>query len=292
LSDTTAAFRVMNLTVSNFTTDATTSFYHQSIGGYHAAKLRRYQDLIEHRLFNEQERLVKILQAGPSDSVLTATLYGLTSLNMLNTKYFIYNPDARPMRNPAALGNAWFVNKVKMVANADEEIKALDNFVPATTAIVDKRFESELGGLKIARDSAAAIRLVKYTPNHLTYETLKLKSDQLAVFSEIYYNKGWNAYIDGQAAPYLRANYVLRAMVIPAGAHKIEFKFEPQSYFIGEKVSLAGSILLLLIIAAALYFEFRKKRGVSAEPRETAQEIPVAAATDKEKKNSVPKRKK
>ncbi len=291
LADTTATFRVMNLTVSNFTTDATTSFYHQSIGGYHAAKLRRYQDLIEHRLFNEQERLVKTLQAGPSDSVLTATLYGLTSLNMLNTKYFIYNPDARPMRNPAALGNAWFVNRVKMVANADEEIKALDNFVPATTAIVDKRFESELGGLKIERDSAAAIRLVKYTPNHLTYETSKLKSDQLAVFSEIYYNKGWNAYIDGQAAPYLRANYVLRAMVIPAGAHKIEFKFEPQSYFIGEKVSLAGSILLLLIIAAALYFEFRKKRGVSAEPGEIAQEIP-AAATEKEKKNSVPKRKK
>ena len=292
LADTTAAFRVMNLTVSNFTTDATTSFYHQSIGGYHAAKLRRYQDLIEHRLFNEQERLVKTLQAGPSDSVLTATLYGLTSLNMLNTKYFIYNPDARPMRNPAALGNAWFVNKVKMVANADEEIKAMDNFVPATTAIVDKRFERELGGLKIARDSAAAIRLVKYTPNHLIYETSKLKSDQLAVFSEIYYNKGWNAYIDGQAKPYLRANYVLRAMVIPAGAHKIEFKFEPRSYLTGEKVSLAGSVLLLLIIAAALYFEFRKKRGASAEPLEMSKEIPAAAATDKEKKNSVPKRKK
>ena len=292
LADTTAAFRVMNLTVSNFTTDATTSFYHQSIGGYHAAKLRRYQDLIEHRLFNEQERLVKTLQAGPSDSVLTATLYGLTSLNMLNTKYFIYNPDARPMRNPAAMGNAWFVNRVKMVANADEEIKAMDNFVPATTAIVDKRFERELGGLKIARDSAAAIRLVKYTPNHLIYETSKLKSDQLAVFSEIYYNKGWNAYIDGQAKPYLRANYVLRAMVIPAGAHKIEFKFEPRSYLTGEKVSLAGSVLLLLIIATALYFEFRKKRGASAEPLEMSKEIPAAAATDKEKKNSVPKRKK
>ena len=133
---------------------------------------------------------------------------------------------------------------------------------------------------------------MKYTPNHLTYETSKLTSDQLAVFSEIYYNKGWNAYIDGQAKPYVRANYVLRAMVVPAGSHKIEFKFEPQSYVTGEKVSLAGSVLLLLIIVAALYFEFRKKKGAPAEQREIPDEVPVASVAAKEKKNSVPKRKK
>ncbi len=259
LADTSASYRVLNLTVGNFTTDATTSFYHKSIGGYHAAKLRRYQDLIEHRLVKEHDRLVKTLQAGVPDSVLVATLYGMTSLNMLNTRYYIYNPDTRPLKNPAALGNAWFVEQVKMVANADEEISALDNFVPAATAVVDKRFEKEVAMFKGPKDPASTIVLKDYKPNHLTYEAKGLKSDQLAVFSEIYYDKGWNAYIDGEKSPYFRADYVLRAMVIPAGDHKIEFKFEPKSYYIGEKVSLAGSVVIILLLAGALFFEYRKE---------------------------------
>ena len=127
------AIRVLNLTVGNFALDASNSYFHKSLGGYHAAKLRRYQDLIDARIRKEEDRLINTLKAGAPDSVLTATMYGLTTMNMLNTKYYIYNPEARPLRNPAALGNAWFVDKVTMVNNADEEIKALDNFVPATT---------------------------------------------------------------------------------------------------------------------------------------------------------------
>ena len=227
------------MTTGNFMLDASTSYFHKSLGGYHAAKLRRYQDLVDRRINKEQERLINTLKAGAPDSVLVATMYGLTTMNMLNTKYYIYNPEARPLRNPAALGNAWFVQHVTLVNNADEEIKALDNFSPANTAIVDKKFENELKTFKGEKDAKSTIKLTQYKPNYLAYEAKNLKADQLAVFSEIYYNKGWDAYIDGNKVPYLRANYLLRAMVIPAGDHKIEFKFEPKSYYVGEKVSLA-----------------------------------------------------
>ncbi|MEI6124643.1 MAG: YfhO family protein [Bacteroidota bacterium] len=260
LQDTTKDYRVLNLASGDFSRDASASFYHKSIGGYHAAKLRRFQDLIDNRLVKEHDRLIKTLQSNVPDSVLISTLYGLTTLNMLNTKYYIYNPEARPLRNPAAMGNAWFVKEVKMVDNADEEIKALDNFYPANTAIVDKRFATEVQAFKGDKNPQATIKLVNYKPNYLTYEAKNLKAEQLAVFSEIYYSKGWNAYIDGNKVPYLRANYILRALVVPAGDHKIEFKFEPKSYYTGEKISLVGSILLILFIGIALFFEFRKKR--------------------------------
>jgi hypothetical protein len=271
LQDTASDYRVLNMSTGNFTLDASTSYFHKSLGGYHAAKLRRYQDLIDHRINKEQERLISTLKAGVPDSVLVATMYGLTTMNMLNTKYYIYNPEARPLRNPAALGNAWFVKNVTMVNNADEEIKAMDNFSPANTAIVDKKFESELGSFKGDKDYQSTIKLTSYKPNYLVYEAKNLKANQLAVFSEIYYNKGWDAYIDGNKTPYLRANYVLRAMVIPAGDHKIEFKFEPKSYYVGEKVSLAGSVLLVLFLGISLFFEFRKKKEKETTPEPKTQ---------------------
>jgi len=292
LEDKDASYRVLNLTVGNFTTDASTSYFHKSLGGYHAAKLRRYQDLIENRIVNEQSRLVKTLQAGATDSLLTATMYGLTSLNMLNTKYYIYNPDARPLRNPAALGNAWFVENVKLVENADQEMKAIDNFVPATTAVMDKRFEKDISTFKGGKNPGSTITLTEYKPNHLTYDAKNLTTNQLAVFSEIYYDKGWNAYIDGTKTPYVRANYLLRALVIPAGNHKIEFKFEPNSYFTGEKVSLAGSVLLVLIFACALFFEYRRKKKTPDEPVAIADEKTVVSPVNKEKQHVIPKRKK
>jgi hypothetical protein len=267
LQDTTANFRVLNMTTGNFMLDASTSYFHKSLGGYHAAKFRRYQDLVDRRINKEQERLINTLKAGAPDSVLIATMYGLTTMNMLNTKYYVYNPEARPLRNSAALGNAWFVTNVTLVNNADEEIKALDNFSPANTAIVDKKFENELKAFKGEKDPQSSIKLTQYKPNYLAYEAKNLKAEQLAVFSEIYYNKGWDAYIDGNKVPYFRANYVLRAMLIPAGDHKIEFKFEPKSYYVGEKVSLAGSVLLVLFIGAALFFEFRKKKVKTEEPK-------------------------
>jgi hypothetical protein len=269
LQDTATDYRVLNMTTGNFTLDASTSYFHKSLGGYHAAKLRRYQDLIDHRINKEQERLISTLKAGVPDSVLISTMYGLTTMNMLNTKYYIYNPEARPLRNPAALGNAWFVKNVTLVNNPDEEIKALDNFSPANTAVVDKKFESELSSFKGEKDYQSTIKLTSYKPNYMVYEAKNLKANQLAVFSEIYYNKGWDAYIDGIKTPYLRANYVLRAMVIPAGDHKIEFKFEPRSYFVGEKISLAGSVLLVLFLGVSLFFEFRKKKEkeITTEPK-------------------------
>ena len=227
LEDKDPNFRVFNVTTNPFN-DASTSYFHKSIGGYHGAKLRRYQDLIEHHISKNNMKV----------------------LNMLNTKYFIA-PDANKapqvQRNIAALGNAWFVDNYKLVENPDSEITALNSFEPATTAIVDKRFADYVKDVKIGRDSLSVIKLSSYKPNHLIYEA-DAKKDEFAVFSEIYYDKGWNAYLDGKEMPYIRVNYVLRAMKIPQGNHKIEFKFEPKSYFTGEKIGFASSLILLLMI--------------------------------------------
>jgi len=231
-------FRVFNQAVGNPFIDASTSYFHKSIGGYHGAKLRRYQELIDHHLAKGN----------------------MNVYNMLNTKYFIV-PDQKGGQpemqiNMQALGNAWFVNNGHMVNNADEEIDALNDFIPTETAIYDKRFESQVKGHIISKDPAATIVLTDYKPNHLTY-TSDTRSEQLAVFSEIYYDKGWNAYIDGKQAPYFRANYVLRAMIVPAGNHEIEFKFEPTVFKTGEKISYASSILLVLLSLGALGFFIR-----------------------------------
>jgi hypothetical protein len=227
MKDTDPDYRVMNFTVSPFN-DASTSYFHKSIGGYHGAKLRRYQELIEHHLSKNN----------------------MNVYNMLNTKYFIVpGQDKQPtvQINMKALGSAWFVNHIKWVNNADEEINSLTNFNPADTVVIDKRFEDKLNGHLIARDSTAVITLKEYKPNYLTYASTT-GTEQLAVFSEIYYAKGWDAYIDGKPAPYFRANYVLRAMIVPAGKHEIEFKFDPPVYRNGEKISLASSILLILLL--------------------------------------------
>lgn len=234
-------FRVMNLTVSTFN-DASTSYFHKSIGGYHGAKLGRYQDVI--------------------DSCISANNRAV--INMLNTKYFIVpGNDKRPtaVPNPSALGNAWFVPDYKLVDNADAEINALNNdFNPRQLAIVDKRFESNLSGLVMRPDSSAAIAFKEYRANYLKYST-SAPTDQLAVFSEIYFANGWNAYVDGQAAPHFRANYILRAMVVPAGEHTIEFKFEPEVYHQSEQASLGGSVLWLLVVAGGLFLGLRKQEN-------------------------------
>lgn len=233
-------FRVLNTTVSTFQ-DASTSYFHKSIGGYHGAKLRRYQELIDHHI----------------------SKYNESVLNMLNTKYFIVTDENRrptAQLNMDALGHAWFVKEYTLVDNADEEIEALTAFNPEITAVVDKRFSDRLSGFVAAPDSTAQIKLKSYAPNKLKY-TYNAATDQLAVFSEIYYDKGWNAYVDGKPAPYLRANYVLRAMAVPAGSHEIEFRFEPVVYRTGESISLAGSLLLLLLLLGYAFTEFRKNYG-------------------------------
>jgi hypothetical protein len=260
LTDKEPDFRVLNMTVGDFSADASISYYHKSIGGYHAAKLKRYKELVDARLDKERDLLAKTLSSKPTDSALLSTFYSLTSLNMLNTKYFIYNYEAPPLKNPAALGSVWFVHNTKIVNNADEEIKAMDNFSPSYTAIVDKRFESQLTAFKGGKDKDAVIKLVEYSPNRLTYEASNLKNSQLAVFSEVYYSAGWNVYVDGTKSDYFRTNYVLRGMVVPAGNHKIEFKFEPTSYFLGKKISIISSIILLLGVVGAIFYSLKKAK--------------------------------
>jgi len=237
MKDSDPNFRVFNLTVSSFN-DASTSYFHKSIGGYHGAKLRRYQELIENQISKQN----------------------MSVLNMLNTKYFILPGDDRKptaQRNYDALGHAWFVEGYDLVDNADQEIAAITLFNPGDTAIIDKRFANALESFTPGRDSTAYIRLTSYAPNYLTYDYTTGK-DGLAVFSEIYYPKGWNAYVDGNLTSHFRANYVLRAMVLPAGNHKLEFKFEPNVYVVGEKISLISSIILLVVVVLFIALEVRK----------------------------------
>lgn len=243
LKDVDPNFRVFNQTVSPFN-DASTSYFHKSIGGYHGAKLRRYQEVIDHCLSKGN----------------------MGVYNMLNTKYVIVPNQQNgnePMAqiNMQALGNAWFVNSFKIVNNADEEILALDSLNPASQAIVDKRFAEQLKGLEIKTDSAGFIKLTKYEPNNLEY-SYKAGSQQLAVFSEIYYPDGWQAYVDGKPAPHFRVNYILRAMVVSAGEHTIVFKFEPSIVTKTETISKASSAILILAMIGLIvlsYLNSRKK---------------------------------
>ena len=193
---------------------------------------------------------------------LEQALRSATAFNMLNTKYFIINANADPLRNPYACGNAWFVKAYKIVNNADEEISALYGMDPDSVAVIDKRFESLINGFTVPASSPGSITLKSYAPNHLVYD-YSAEKDEMAVFSEIYYDKGWDAFIDGKKTPYFRADFVLRAMIVPAGEHKLEFRFEPKSYYTGEKVSLASSLILILLLAGYMVKEIldRRKAG-------------------------------
>jgi uncharacterized membrane protein YfhO len=257
LKDSDIDFRVLNLTVSTFN-DASTSYFHNSIGGYHGAKLERYQELIDNVLQNEIGFLVQTMQQKDlTEEKLRAVLSKLSVINMLNTKYIIIDPNTLPIMNYFRLGEAWFVENVKIVENANAEITAVQNFSPDVTAVVDQRFNDQI--FKFEKDTAAVIELTDYKPNELTYQT-KTNSDQLAVFSEIYYAKGWNAYTDGKLSPHFRTDYVLRAMKVPAGEHKIVFKFEPQIWVFGNMVSVTGSVVFVLFIIGGLGFMVYQSR--------------------------------
>lgn len=259
MQDDELGFRVFNMAVSPFN-DASTSFFHHSIGGYHGAKLRRYQELIDFQIQPEMQRLINVLSREADPTKIGIVLQELPVLNMLNTKYFIIRTSTGPMpvENPHALGATWFVNDYQIVDNPDAEIMAVGDIDPAQELVVDKQFGTFVSGKNFISDPTAFIELTDYKPNHLTY-TSKASSEQLAVFSEVYYPSGWTAYIDGQPAEYFRANWILRAMVVPAGNHKIEFKFAPKLYSTGETISYISSILLLLLIVAYGVFEIRKK---------------------------------
>jgi hypothetical protein len=250
-------YRVLSL--DNPFANAATSYYHKSLGGYHAAKLKRYVELIDFRLNKECQALANAI-SGNNDSLLDFTLKTqLPALNMLNTKYIIFNPDTTPVKNPYANGAAWIVKNIKIVKDANEEIKALDSIDTKHTAIIEKSFVNILPR-NYKYDSLAFIHLKLYRPNHLIYET-NAANEQVGIFSEIYYKDGWNAYIDGKPSSYFRANYVLRAITIPAGKHSIEFKFEPATYYLSKKLSYAGSFLIIFFTLGVIVFEIRNRKS-------------------------------
>lgn len=260
LQDTSLDYRVLNFATSTFD-DNNTSYWHKSVGGYHPAKLRRYQEMIEHHISPEMQAAYKAIATtgGEMDSV-DANKFRV--LNMLNTKYFIFPAGQQrqtvPILNPHAYGNAWFVNKVQYVNNANEEIDALDSIIPTETAVVDARFKDVLkGATESYKDSLSSIRLTSYTPNRLTYETNNAQ-DGIAVFSEIYYPDGWHVTIDGQPAELARADYILRTMHVPAGQHTIEMRFDPTSLHVTEGIAYGALALLVIGIIVAVLIAKRK----------------------------------
>lgn len=262
LQDKSLDYRVLNLSVSTFS-DATTSYHHKSLGGYHGAKMKRYQELVEHYIYKD---INIIVSSGATtlqqfDSVMVKTQI----LNMLNTKYIIFDDKSPALPNSRAFGPAWIVRGAVEAANADEELDKLRETDLKNALVYDVRFADLVKTKKNGSvDSAASIRLTKYDPNHLEYE-FNSANDEWVVFSEIYYPKGWNAFIDGNPVGHFRANYVLRGMMIPAGTHKIQFDFEPVSVKKGETFSLIGSIMLLLALLGGILWEFRKRKQVIAK---------------------------
>ncbi len=260
LQDTSLDYRVLNFATSTFD-DNNTSYWHKSVGGYHPAKLRRYQEMIEHHISPEMQAAYKaIATAGGEMDSVDANKFRV--LNMLNTKYFIFPAGQQrqtvPILNPHAYGNAWFVNKVQYVNNANEEIDALDSIIPTETAVVDARFKDVLkGATESYKDSLSSIRLTSYAPNRLTYETNNAQ-DGIAVFSEIYYPDGWHVTIDGQPAELARADYILRTMYVPAGQHTIEMRFDPTSLHVTEGIAYGALALLVIGIIVAVLITKRK----------------------------------
>ena len=246
MADKEPGFRVLNLTVSPFN-DATTSYFHRSVGGYHGAKLSRYQDII--------------------DNYLSTVNYGIDStaqkvLDMLNTKYLIV-PTAQGRisltPNTTRCGAAWFVDRIYLTESPRDEIDALAEIDPHSEAVVDARWAEEVAAIDLSEEFTAAIDLVEYRPNYLRYE-YESSGAGVAIFSEIYYNKGWKAYLDGEEVPYYRANYILRAMTLPAGKHTVEWRFRAPAFGKVEAVTLCSSIAILAGVAAVLVVAFIRRR--------------------------------
>lgn len=243
----TGYFRVLDQTGGNPFLDSRASYFHNSVGGQHPARLALYDDLIQRQLSKGNMQVY----------------------NMLNTKYFIVsNPqDRQPIaqRNPEALGAAWLVKTIKYVNNADEEMKALDYFDPKDTVILDKREQSKVP-FAPQFDSTASIRLIQNLNDKITYE-FNAASNQFAVFSEIYYPGGWKAFIDGKETPIVRVNYALRGLAVPAGKHAIEFRFEPEDFILGDTISLVAGIIsiLILLIGSWLLWKQNKPGAVAGK---------------------------
>lgn len=247
LKDDDIHYRVYNST-ANLTSDSYTSYYHKSIGGYHGAKLMRYQDLIENQL----------------------STGNIEALNMLNAKWILsknqQNGVMQAIPNMRSCGNAWTVDSIIWAANADAEMAALSNFSANNHVVVDARFKDYIGDI-IPNKAGDEITLTAYDPKEMTYKAIITGNEDLVVFSEIFYEapgQKWQAYVDGKPVDHIRVNYLLRALKVPVGEHDIVFKFEPETYYKGEAIDLTFSILLVLALAAAGFFEWRKSKRESS----------------------------
>lgn len=240
-----------------------TSYFHRSVGGYHAAKLQRYQQLIERRLNTEHNIIISGLQDATSIDSIDNIFEQTPTLNMLNAKYIIYNQEAEALVNSKALGNAWFVKKIVFAENPNQEIKLLNIINPKEEAVVDisNNDISLLSNLKIDYDSLNTIKQISYSPNNITYRS-ETTSEQFGVFSEVFYKQGWKAFIDGVEVPIYSADWILRAVIVPKGNHEIEFKFIPTTYKLARMVETSASgILIILILITAYMIYFRQKRS-------------------------------
>ncbi len=250
-------FRVLNLAANTFN-DAATSYFHNSIGGYHGAKMQRYQELIEKQIQPSMLRMFDVLKASPTYESVDSIMQLLDVLNMLNIRYYILSPDNQPIKNPYAFGQAWFVDDVVWADSANHEMKLLSQTDLRRVAVMDKQYRDKVNE-NVKNVNTKTIRMETYSANRLKY-TYESETDALAVFSEIYYPKGWEATVNGKPAEIIRANYLLRSVVLPAGKGTIEFEFHPKSYFAGNAVSYASSAILLILGLWVLFTSFMAKK--------------------------------
>lgn len=267
LQDPDINYRVLNLSGNTFN-ESTTSYFHKSIGGYSPAKLRRYQDLIDFYLSPNLLMTkvgTKLMAEQKGDSLPDPK--ELNVLNMLNAKYLILpvgEGRAYPFINTDAFGNGWFVSNVQFVDNPDQEILALKDANLKESAIVDIRYKDLIKNNTFVVDSTASVKNTKCLPNKLEYE-IKTNHEQLVVFSEVFYDKGgWRAYLNGKEVPHFRANYILRAMIVPEGNHKVEFVYTPFVRVFSNKVAAISSILVILIFVGSAIGYFYKKNKKTA----------------------------
>ena len=260
LNDNDLDFRVADITKDMFN-DASTCYFHKSLGGYSGAKLRRYQDVITQYLGSELNQL----RGAKTADELMQSLSEQKVLNILNTKYIIFNPNSQPFPNPNALGNAWVVNSVRWVGSPNEEIDAIEETDLAYTAIVNREFAQEVGNYQVTDSILPQVTMEDYQPNKLTYRfhdvsTGSTTADYLVVFSEIWTEKGWKMFVDGQEQPLLRANYLLRAALIPSGEHEIVMEYAPKAYTVGNTIAFASSLIMILGLIGALIYTFKPKK--------------------------------
>ena len=259
LRDQTLDYRVLNL-ASNTFNENETSYYHKSIGGYHAAKLRRYQEMIDYYISPEMQALFGAVSEAAGDMTQVKGDSICPVLNMLNTRYFIFPLEGGqtvPIQNPYAYGNAWFVDQLDYVQNANEEIAAIGKLDLRHQAVADAKFKAQLGEAAV-QDTASIVTITSYEPNRLTYDVNSGKGGVL-VFSEIYY-PGWTATIDGEPAELGRVDYILRALRVEPGKHQVELAFFPKSVNTTETIAYVAFALLILIVLGIFFLEYRNRK--------------------------------